>query len=51
LVDLPVKDRSAITQALKYIDEYGDTMTPQNALSIRQKLDDLINYKSDVGSN
>jgi len=51
LVDLPVKDRWAITQALKYIDEYGDTMTPQNALSIRQKLDDLINYKSDVGSN
>jgi len=51
LVDLPVKDRWAITQALKYIDEYGDSMTPQNALSIRQKLDDLINYKSDVGSN
>lgn len=51
LVDLPVKDRWAITQALKYIDEYKWEMTPQSALSIRQKLDDLINYKSDVGSN
>ena len=51
LVDLPVKDRGAITQALKYIDEYKWEMTPQGALSIRQKLDDLINYNSEVGSN
>lgn len=51
LIDLPIKDRWAITQALKYIDEYKWEMTPQNALSIRQKLDDLINYKSEVWSN
>ncbi len=51
LVDLPVKDRGAIQQAVKYINEYGENMTPKNALSIRQKLDDLISYKSDVGSN
>jgi len=51
LIDLPIKDRGAIEQALKYVDEYKDTLNAKNLLSLRQKLDDLVNWKSDVWTN
>lgn len=48
LIDLPVQDRKAIEQALKYVNEYWDNLSAKNALSLRQKLDSLVDWKSDA---
>lgn len=48
LIDLPTWDRTVLKNAANYIMEYGETMTAKNALSLRKKLDDLINWKSEA---
>lgn len=47
-IDLPVKDRKVIQQAIDYIGEYGDTMTAKNGLSLRSKLDDLAGWGTEA---
>ncbi len=47
-IDLPIGDRGTVQKALDYIRELPDTMTAQNALSLRRKFDDLINWKSEA---
>lgn len=48
LIDLPIQDRRAIEQAMKYVNEYKGDLTAKNALSLRQKLDSLVDWKSDA---
>ncbi len=47
-IDLPLGDRTTVQKALDYIAEYPDVLSAQNALSLRRKLDDLINWKSEA---
>lgn len=47
-IDLPLGDRTTVQKALDYIAEYPDTLSAQNALSLRRKFDDLINWKSEA---
>lgn len=48
LIDLPFQDRTIIKKAAQYFREYGENMTAKNGLSLRKKLDSLVNWKSDV---
>lgn len=47
-IDLPLGDRTTVQKALDYVAEYPDTLSAQNALSLRRKFDDLINWKSEA---
>lgn len=48
MIDLPFQDRTIIKKAAQYFREYGENMTTKNGLSLRKKLDSLVNWKSDV---
>jgi hypothetical protein len=43
-IDMTIKDRKVIQQAIDYIAEYGDNLTAKNGLSLRKKLDDLADW-------
>jgi len=47
-IDLPVKDRKVVQQAIDYIAEYGDNLTSKNGLSLRGKLDDLADWSTEA---
>jgi hypothetical protein len=47
-IDLPVKDRKVVQQAIDYIAEYGDNLTAKNGLSLRGKLDDLADWSTEA---
>jgi len=47
-IDLPVKDRKVVQQAIDYIAEYGDNLTAKNGLSLRAKLDDLADWSTEA---
>lgn len=47
-IDLPVKDRKVIQQAIDYVKEYWDVLSSKNALSLRSKLDDLASWGTEA---
>lgn len=50
-IDMTVWDRNVVKQALWYIAEYGDNLTAKNALSLRNKLDDLAKWWTDASKD
>ena len=49
-IDLPIKDRKVVQQAIDYVAEYGDNLTAKNAMSLRRKLDDLADWSTEATS-
>lgn len=47
-IDMPVKDRKVVQQAIDYISEYNDILSAKNGLSLRRKLDDLADWSTEA---
>ena len=47
-IDMPVKDRKVVQQAIDYISEYDDVLSAKNGLSLRRKLDDLADWSTEA---
>jgi predicted aldo/keto reductase-like oxidoreductase len=47
-IDMPIKDRKVVQQAIDYIAEYDDILTAKNGMSLRRKLDDLADWSTEA---